>query len=221
MKQKIEFKQRYLNRHILFSIPHPSSYILRGGFTLIEILVSLAILSVVLTAIYSTFFLSHRAIEGMDESMVQLQESRSALDILKRELDSALYDVKDEKTLFKILDRDIYGRQAVELSFATFSPVRPGLSRITYSVEDKDGILHLLKKVESPYGKTDVTGEPIIEGIEGFAVEAKYGDQWVRTWDTDVNKGIPHEIRITLSLVIKGRKTEISDIAKPKIGRQV
>ena len=63
----------------------------KTDFTLIEILVAVAILSVVLAAIYSTFFLSHKAIEGMDESMVKFQEARRALDILRRELDSAFY----------------------------------------------------------------------------------------------------------------------------------
>ncbi len=46
------------------------------GFTLIEMLLALALLSIVLGALYSTFFLSHRAMEGIDGGLVKLQECR-------------------------------------------------------------------------------------------------------------------------------------------------
>ncbi len=170
------------------------------GFTLIEVLIAVTILSIVLAAIYSTFFLSHRAIEGMDESMLKLQESRKAIDILRCELDSSYYDGKDVNTFFKIRDRDVYGKQATQLSFTAFSTLRPGLSRVSYYIEDKDGKLNLLKKVESPYSKEETEGVDIIEDLEAFSVEAKYNDTWVKTWDTDINKDKPEEIRIGLTI---------------------
>lgn len=191
------------------------------GFTLIEVLIAVAILSVVLAAIYSTFFLSHRAIEGMDESMLKLQESRRAIDILRRELDSAFYREKESNTFLKIEDRDIYGKQAAQLTFTTFSPLRPGLSKISYYIEDKDGILNLFKKVESPYSKEETEGVDIIEDLEAFTVEAKYNDKWVKTWDTEIIKDKPNEIRIGLTIMIKGKKVTIFDVSQPRVDRSV
>ena len=193
----------------------------RGGFTLIEVLVSVALLSVVLAAIYGTFFLSHRAIEGMDESMTKLQESRRALDILKRELDSAVFITENDKTYFRIQDRDIYGKQASQLTFTAFSVLRPGLSKLSYYIEDKERKLYLYKKVESPFGKQETEGVEIIEDLEDFAIEAKYNDKWVKIWDTDINKGMPEELRISLSMMIKGRKVTLSDVSKPMYGKHV
>jgi general secretion pathway protein J len=194
----------------------------RGGFTLIEILIAVAILSIVLAALYSTFFLAHKAIDGMDEAMVKLQESRRALDILKCELDSA-YVSADKHTFFRISDRDFFGKGASQLDFTTFSTLRPGLSRISYYVEEKDGKMDLLKKVESPYSPAGETkGFAIIEDLSGFTVEAKYdNDTWVRTWDTEINRGKPLEIRISLSMAIKGRQVTLSDISAPKIGGSI
>lgn len=192
-----------------------------SGFTLMEVLVAVSILSVVLAAIYSTFLLSHRAIEGMDESMLKLQESRKAIDILRCELDSSYYDGKDVNTFLKIQDRDVYGRQASQLSFTTFSTLRPGLSKISYYIEDKDGKLNLLKKIESPYSKEETEGVDIIEDLEGFSVEAKYNDTWVKTWDTDVNKDRPEEIRIGLTMLLKGKKVTLSDVSRPRTGRAI
>lgn len=214
------------NKKYLFIPSHPTLkkvWRLRDGdgFTLIEVLIAVAILSIVLAAVYSTFFLSHRAIDGMDESMLKLQESRRALDILKRELDSAYVDIEDEQTQLKILDRDIYGKQASQLTVTAFSPLRPGVSKISYYVEDKDKKLVLFKKLESPYKKEETEGVDIIEDLEEFTLEARYNDSWVRTWDTGVNKDMPYEIKITLTMLVKGRKITLSDIARPKFGKPV
>jgi len=203
--------------------PLPQGEGVRGrvGFTLIEILIAVAILSIVLAAIYSTFFLSHRAIEGMDESMLKLQESRRAIDILRRELDSVFYREKESNTFLKIEDRDIYGKQAAQLTFTTLSPLRPGLSKISYYIEDKDGKLSLFKKIESPYSKEETEGVDIIEDLEEFTVEAKYNDKWVKTWDTEIIKDKPNEIRIGLTIMIKGKKVTIFDVSQPRVDRAV
>ena len=191
---------------------------LSHGFTLIEILVATSILSIVLVAIYSTFSLGYRAIEGMDESMMKLQETRKAIDILRRELDSAYYDASEDKTFLKILDRDVYGKPAVQLTFTAFSTLRPGLSRISYYIEEHDKKLTLFKKLESPFHEGDTEGVDIIEDMEGFTIEAKYNDQWVKTWDTEINKSLPDEIRISMAVMVRGQKVTLSDISKPRYG---
>jgi len=191
------------------------------GFTLIEILVATAILSIILAALYSTFFLGYRAIEGMDDSMTKLQETRKAVDILRRELDSAYYDEHEEKTFFKILDRDVYGKPAVQLMFTAFSTLRPGLSKISYYMEEHDKRLTLFKKLESPFLEGAAEGADMIEDMEGFTIEAKYDDQWVKTWDTAINKRMPDEIRISLDIMVRGQKVTLSDIARPRFGKNL
>ena len=196
-----------------------SKRILKGskGFTLLEVLIAVSILSIVLAAIYSTFILSNRALEGMDESLLKIQETRKAIDILKRELDATVYRDNDAFTLLKIQDRDIYGKQAAQLTFTTFSPLQPGLSKISYYIEEKDKRLYLFKKVSSPYDTGETEGFDIIEDLESFKVEVLYNNIWVKTWDTEINKGIPEEIRISLTFMAKGRAVTIFDISQPKI----
>ncbi len=200
----------------------PSAFSLsRKGFTLLEVLIAVAILSIVLTALYSTFFLSSRAMEAMDESMTKLQESRKAIDILRRELESAYYDDKNEKTFIKILDKDLYGKQATQLEFTTFTTLRPGLSKISYYMEEKDKKRTLFKKIGSSFGKEESEGTDIIEDLEEFTIEAKYQDKWVKTWDTGITKKMPDEIKISLSVMIKGRKVTLSDMARPMYNKSV
>jgi len=220
------------------------------GFTLIEVLIAVTLLSVILAAIYSTFFLSHKAIEGMDEYMLKMQEARKALDILRCEIEAVFYKDKDSDMLLKLEDRDIYGKQAAHLTFTAFSALRPSLSRISYYIADQDGKLTLFKKIESYYANENNSISPpfnsplskggyrgvkvemeessgdnewfdIIEGIEAFTIEAKFNDKWVKTWDTEINKDIPQEIRISLTVKLKNGTITLFDVAKPRIGRQI
>ncbi|HXX56653.1 MAG TPA: prepilin-type N-terminal cleavage/methylation domain-containing protein [Thermodesulfovibrionales bacterium] len=212
------------------------------GFTLLEVLIALAIFSVVIAALYGTFFFSEKAVDAVGDSLLRLQEARSLVDTLKRELESAFYDstlTSNNKsyTVFKIDDRDYYGKQASQVLFTSFSPLLPGLARITYIVEETDGKLTLKKKIISAFAQKDETKSvELMEEIDSFTIEAKFGDKWVKTWDTALTKKQPDEIRISLKIRTKkdtGKEKErspertdsdsmtISDIAKPRFRQTI
>jgi len=192
------------------------------GFTLIEVLLALVLLSVILGAIYSTFILSHKAMEGMDQSLVKLQECRMAIDAICREIESLTYTPGREKAVFKIEDRDLYGKQVSRFSFQTFSPLIPGSSLVSYYVEEVDGKLNLLKRIHSSHQSvTEEPGYEVVEEIESFLVEAKFQDSWIRTWDASEAKKVPEEIRITITALFKDRRLSIFERASPKIGRAI
>lgn len=197
------------------------------GFTLIELMVSLAMLSLILGAIYSTFFLSHRAIDGMEDSLLRLRECRMTLDLMSREADSLLYnykpDLSGKKTqVFKVEDRDIFGNQTSRVVFTSFSPLVQGLSRVSYYVEEKDGKLTLFKKIGSAFKEHEAEkGVEVTEGIRSFLFEVREGDKWIRTWDSDLTKKLPEEIRITIVVLIKDRPVALYETIRPKIGRSL
>lgn len=197
------------------------------GFTLLEVLVALGISVIVMTALYSSFFLSRKAVDAVDDSLLRLQESRALLDIIKREMESSLYDqskIANGKTytLFKLEDRDFYGKQASKVSFTSFSPLVAGLAKIEYSVEEDDGKLVLKKKIGSAFTKT---GEPpsieLMEDVESFTVEARYGDKWVKTWDSAQSNSRPEEIRVSVKVFTKKGENPfmVYDVARPKYGK--
>lgn len=193
-----------------------------GGFTLLEVLIAFAITCIVLAALYSTFFLSTKAVGAVDESLLRLQEARFVVDVLKRELESALYVAGKDYAAFKLDDRDFYGKQASRLTFAAFSPTLPALAKISYTVEENDKKLVLSKAMISAYSKAG-RAEPVelMEDIESFTVEAKFNDKWVKTWDGALSNGLPEEIRISLNVRTKKGEVPItiSDVARPKIGK--
>ncbi len=192
-----------------------------NGFTLIEILVAVTILSVVLTAIYSTFFLLQRATENSDESITKIQEARKAIEIIRCELESAVFNENIKDTQIKIKDKDYYGKPASQIIFTTFTSLKPGLSKLSYYIEEKDGRLTLYRKIESMLSDETENTADLIEGIEGFLIEAQFEDKWVKTWDTGINYNIPEQIRINLIFKIKDREITLTDIAKPMYGKSI
>jgi general secretion pathway protein J len=189
------------------------------GFTLLELLIAMVLFSIILAAIYGSFFLSHRAMTGLDESLLKLQECRTAIDVMTREGESILYKSANASSLVKVEDKDFYGKQASRLTFTAFSPLSSGIELISYYVEEKDGVLTLFKKMDNPY-KPDNTakGEELVEGVDSFAVEVNDGTKWVKTWDTSETKQAPAEIRITITAKIKDRPVSFFDTVRPKIG---
>ena len=68
-----------------------------GGFTLVELLVVLAIVSIVMGGIYSVFVRSNRVYISQEEVVAAQQEARSALDILGREIRMAGFIAANNK----------------------------------------------------------------------------------------------------------------------------
>ena len=68
------------------------------GFTLVELLVVLAIVSIVMGGIYSVFVHSNRVYISQEEVVAAQQEARSALDILGREIRMAGFIAANNET---------------------------------------------------------------------------------------------------------------------------
>ena len=175
-----------------------------------------------LVALYGTFILSQKAMEGSGDTLVRLQEGRMALDTLRRELASAVFSGSNKFTIFTMKETDIYDKKISTLSFTAFSANAPGLSNIEYYVEEREGRLVLLKKM-NPYWNVDINmkGTEIIDDVDGFTVESLYNGQWVNIWDTGETGKVPDEIRVTLTVRIKDKLIPLFEIIRPRIGNPI
>lgn len=195
----------------------------RAGFTLIEILISLTLLTIVLGAVYSSFFSVHSVLERFENVSLKYHETRTALDIMRREIESALPNSPgatkntEDKTAFVIKDRDIMGKSTSELSLTAFTFKGSGVNAISYYVEEIDGKLNLLKK-ESPAGiqSKEYTMETI-EAITGFSVETHYNNQWVKTWNSANTGKLPVIVKVSIEFDDNGKKVKLTEYARPKL----
>ncbi len=193
----------------------------KRGFTLIEVLIAVAILSGLVFVLYSTFFVSRKAVSAVDDSLIRMQEARRALDGLKREIEASYFSADKPYTVFKIEDRDIYGSPASRLTFTSFSDGTPGLARAGYFAEEADGRVSLKKSLSSAYSSRDTAQLELMEDVESFSVEARDGAEWIKSWDAADHNGAPEEVRLTVVFPVWGGKARVtlSDVAAPKAGR--
>jgi len=194
----------------------------RNGFTLIEVLVSLTLLTIVLGAVYSSFFSVQRAVERFDNVSLRYHEARTTLDIIRREIEAAILknpgqvDLIDRAT-FEVKDRDVYGKTVSSLDLTAFSFRGTGMSTLSYFVEENNKTLTLMKKEQRPILKSEGYTVDLIEGIDSFTVEVLFNNKWVKTWNAADTRKLPESVKVTIEFEDNGRVIKMSEYARPRI----
>ncbi len=194
------------------------------GFTLIELLVALTLLVILTGALYGTYFSVMAAREKGGVRIEQRRELSTTLGKLHSEVASAFVKPKNKLLHFVVEDRDSFGKPASLLEFTTIAPPRidpapvSGLTLVRYSVQEKEGVLTLLRESRDPYLDARVKSfpYPVMDVIEGFLVECFDRGKWVKSWDTapDLNRNLPERVRVTLTM--KGGEV-FTTIASPRL----
>jgi len=204
-------------------MPPSSDKRLPAGFTLLELLIALALLGMLAGGLYGTYFSLLKGRESAVEGMEARRELRTTLDLLRREINSALFSRNNKKLHFTVEDKDIFGRPASVLAFTAIAPPQPGGQAVSdqidlkYEILERDKKMILSRQVKDINHSLDPGRYPQMESIEGFLVECQSGDKWVKTWDTATNFGLPKLVRITAT-VKNGEKTaDYSVLAAPRI----
>ncbi|NOZ70087.1 MAG: prepilin-type N-terminal cleavage/methylation domain-containing protein [Deferribacteres bacterium] len=203
----------------------------RKGFTLIEVLISLALLTIVLGALYSSFFSVQRAVDRFDDVSLKYHEARTALDIMRREIEAALLknprtadDTVNDATVkaaFVIRDRDIFGSNTSSLELTAYSFRGNNPKTVSYYVEKEDGRLNLKKTETLPLLPSKGYTMEVVEDIEGFTVETLFNNKWVKTWDTADTGRLPDVVRVTIEFDDNGRTVNLTEYARPRVGRRL
>lgn len=196
---------------------HPSR---AGGFTLIELAISGALMTIVLAAAYgclSAGIAGQRMVEARSEAM---QSARVALRMMAADLRSAVPLSGDSE--FIGMARSVGGLEAGNLDFATrnYSPRRDHEADFCevsyYAVSDAD------TKTLTVYRRRDPTRDPeplqggsreeIVRGVRSLKFEFYDGYEWFDEWGDPTGKerlktvpdsnvsGLPEAVRITLEV---------------------
>lgn len=198
-----------------------------GGFTLLELLVALAIAALVVTAAYGVFFSLNRAQQVASVDMEQRRALRSSLDLLRRELSSILYNSGDKRLRLLVEDRDFFGKPASNLSFATIAPPADGPVSdqvlLRYLVVEAGEQLKLTRAARDFFLEEEmerVPAYPVLDKLEGFLVECYDGSKWLKNWDTALTPALPKAIRVTVTLRDRERTVSHQVTALPKVTGQ-
>ena len=208
-----------------------------NGFTLLEVLISLVLLTILLGVVYSSFFTIQRALDRFDGVSLKYHEVRTALDAMRREIEGAFlenlnsFNQGKDHTSFIIRDRDIFGNSASTLQLTAYTFKGSGSKTVLYSLEEGDSGLVLLKKESNPF--LLIKGNPendsvrdkgytseIAEDVKGFTAEVLFKGKWIRTWDTKETPTLPEVVRISIEFDDGGKKVKLTEYARPKTRNQ-
>ncbi|MBI3202481.1 MAG: prepilin-type N-terminal cleavage/methylation domain-containing protein [Myxococcales bacterium] len=193
------------------------------GFTLVELLVAIVVLSMISILIYSAFGGMKRSREGIQRVGDRYREGRLAMDRITREISSAYVSahipIDQSIVVVKTAFVGTRGTPADRLDFATFSNVRrdrdahdSDQAEISYFGEaDKkhSGQNHLVRRVSGrPDLKPERGGRVEVLATDIDLFDLEYLDpltgQWTETWDTSQATGqlgrLPLQVRVILVL---------------------
>jgi len=194
-----------------------------AGFTLLEILVALSLLTILAGALYGSYFALIKGREKAVAGMESRRELRTTLDLLRRELSAIVYRKNDKRTRFVVEDRDLFAKPASVLAFIAIAPPEGSgtalsdLAELKYQPEEDNGNMLLFRQAKDIHFSGDPFRYPQMEQVEGFLVECLSGDKWVKSWDTDINTNLPAAVRVTITVREGDRPVEYSIIATPRM----
>ncbi|MBI5343713.1 MAG: type II secretion system protein [Deltaproteobacteria bacterium] len=207
------------------------------GFTLVEVLLALAILATVLTLLLSAFTGAGRGLDLLTERSGQFRQIRIGMDRIGADLMGAFSTPTVETTAFTCRADRFSGKPASTLVFTAFAlpdptGARPATDIVKiryYPKVGSDGKTIDLYREQSDMplieNKMPTTESRLASGLSGFRVELSSGEKWTTDWpsgDAGASKGrLPKKIsfvftdsqgkefRRTLYLPLAGQESSI------------
>lgn len=203
-----------------------SAMLRNKGFTLLEILIAMLLLGILTTVLYSSYFTVVKARNRITEGAETRRELANTLDLIRREISSAVYSRDDNRLLFIVDDRDNFGKPASKLEFTTLAPPsnatrhESGLINVQYRMLEKDKRLILTRHEQDlHFSSLKLPSYPQMEQINSFLVECYDGSKWVKSWDArGLNYRLPTILRITIQVEEDGKPVEFYVYATPRVG---
>ncbi len=178
----------------------------RDGFTLIEVLVSIAILAVLAHLVYQAFADTADVVRQVSARADLDHRARVIFSRLGEELVASDWQTGNARTVFLGTDGMEGGRAASTLRFSSRSHFRgepdvreSDLNLLAYGLEA--GAL-VRREEGNPFSITDrtVEREELAPGVAAFTLRYWDGTDWRDSWDAGRAKALPSAVLVELSL---------------------
>ena len=201
-----------------------SGFFRNSGFTLLEVLIAVVLLGILSTALYGSYFGVIQARDRASAGMESRRELGATLDLIRREVSSALFNRTDKRLRFVVEDRDNFGVPSSTLELTTLAPPvgesrsESGIVAVTYRMAEKNKKRTLTRQERDLFSEeVTVPAYPQMEQISAFLVECYDGSKWVKSWDTAINGALPKSVRVTVQVDEVGKTVEFSMLSAPRV----
>jgi len=181
-----------------------------AGFTLLEIIISVGILVVILTIIYSTFNSSMKVFNAIETRGDAYRQTRIVLNRMSEEIGSTYWSDANPNTGLLGEDKEEDGLPYDSLNFTSLSHVRwvrdsreSELCEIGYYLEREQEMekSFLFRRedwnVDGTLEEGGITLE-LAEGVDGLNFRYYDGEEWVDDWNSKERNGLPKAIEVVL-----------------------
>ena len=183
------------------------------GFTLLELLIAIALMDVIALTLYSSMYISFRAKNNSRAILKPYQTVNPAFEIIREDLASVLEPDGILAGIFEGEDVPWENRQDSDtLSFfsAGYHPaegeIASNVIKVQYALGNdpirKQVILQRLttKNLLAPHA-VEPQAEVICRGLSGFDVKYYDGTTWLESWDSTANENqFPQGVQVTLTI---------------------
>jgi type II secretion system protein J len=195
----------------------------KNGFTLVEILVAVALIAAILSMVYGSYFATSRSAQVCQARIAMCHQGRTTLDQMAQQIRCAYAG-----TMANDADSGESGTQQTRtvpegsVRFFNGSPNAPngeilrlvttngfdeekgptdGLFEITYRFDKSTGVLSLSQgRFIGTAQKAEARNwRPIAENIECLELTFFDGRKWQRSWDFKDKEKLPYAVRIEIS----------------------
>jgi len=184
----------------------------RGGFTLLEILLAMSVLSIILLLLLSAFTGAVRVRETLSSRSRDFRQIRLVLDRVGTDLMGAFATSAREESALSLREDQLSGMPAATLTFTAFqlpdgdSGHPPAeIVKIRYFPRiGADGVSLELHREQSdlPFlgNKIPLRETPVAGRLRGFRVELHNGTTWVKEWPAGGGSktALPKKAAVTL-----------------------
>lgn len=195
-----------------------------SGFTLLEVLIAVVLLGILSAALYGSYFSVIRARDRASSGMESRRELGTTLDLIRREVSSALYNNTDTRLHFVVEDRDNFGVPSSTLELTTLTRSsgqtrsESGVVVVSYKMVQKNNKRILVRQERDLFSEETATPEyPQMEHIRSFLVECYDGSKWVKSWDTGMNFRLPGSVRVTVEIEEEGKPAQFTMLSTPRV----
>jgi general secretion pathway protein J len=192
------------------------------GFTLIEMLVALAIMSTIVTMVYGSYAATSRSLDIYNSRMACSERACLVLRLMARQLRCAYAPSPETgstqsspqnstpSTQPDAFRADAHEANGQILSFITTGGLDAGpdrstaLSHVLYRYDPSNGTLSI--RCEPYVYQVDALQDPggwrpILSGITGMDLQFYDGRQWLPKWDGGENRELPRAVKIAIAVI--------------------
>jgi len=196
---------------------------LATGFTLVEILVAVAIIVSIVSMVYGSYFATAKSTDAYKAKMTLSTQARKTLMQMAKQIRcSYISKVKESSDSAKAISQGKTKSNEKPIKYFNCEPDARGgetlhlvtTQRLFCQETQKDGLFDVIYKFDKDHGilylsqkrfvgtSEELTEErnyrPLLENIERFELDFFDGQQWLTEWRFEQKKELPYAVKISI-----------------------